>query len=252
MFRRCPSPALVVAVAALFLALTGGAIAAGIVPLARHAYTADTATVARNAKHLGGKTVAQIAASARGPQGIQGPAGPTGPAGVAGSTGAKGDTGATGATGAVGPEGPQGDKGDVGAGLKIVGTVATAQDLPLSGTTGDGYLVAGDLYVWTGSTWTNAGPVQGPKGDSGGVAGYVIVSSVVALDPGFEDTGTAACPTGKVAVGGGVKAADPTVLFMLESYPGANGSGWSGTAGEFDDAGASTTFTVFAVCVISA
>jgi len=276
MFRRCPSPALVVAVAALFLALTGGAIAAGIVPLARHAYTADTATVARNAKHLGGKTVAQIAASARGPQGIQGPAGPTGPAGVTGSTGAKGETGATGAsgaTGAVGPEGPQGDKGDVGAGLKIVGTVATAQDLPPSGTTGDGYLVAGDLYVWTGGEWTNAGPVQGPKGDigatgatgpqgpqgpqgpkgdPGGVAGYVIVSSVVSLDPGFEDTGTAACPTGKVAVGGGVKAADPTVLFMLESYPGANGSGWSGTAGEFNDAGASTTFTVFAVCVISA
>ena len=47
--RRLPSPALGVAVAALFLALTGGAVAAGIVPLAKHAQTADSATVARNA-----------------------------------------------------------------------------------------------------------------------------------------------------------------------------------------------------------
>jgi hypothetical protein len=271
--RRLPSPALVIAGVALFLAVTGGAIAGGIVPLARHAQTADSATVARNAKHLGGKTAAQIAASMRGPQGLQGPAGPVGPAGATGAAGPRGDTGATGAVGAVGPRGEQGqkgDNGDVGTGLKIVGTVATAADLPDTGTTGEGYLVAGDLYVWTGAEWTNAGPVLGPKGDTGatgatgpqgpqgakgdpgGVAGYVIASSVVSLDPGFEDTGTAVCPTGKVAVGGGVKAADPRFLFMLESYPSADGSGWSGTAGEFSDVGASTTFTVYAVCVVSA
>jgi hypothetical protein len=197
--RRLPSPALVVAVAALFLALTGGAVAAGIVPLARHAHTADSATVARNAKHLGGKTAAEIAASVRGPRGLQGPAGLVGPAGAAGPTGPKGDIGAT---GAPGPQGPAGQ--------------------------------------------------EGPKGDPGGVIGYGIVSSVVSLDPGFEDTGTAECPTGEVAFGGGVKADDPTVLNMIESYPTANGSGWSGTAGEFSGAGASTTFTVYAVCVVSA
>jgi hypothetical protein len=271
--RRLPSPALGVAVTALFLALTGGAVAAGIVPLAKHAQTADSATMARNAKHLGGKTAAQIAASVRGPQGIQGPAGPIGPAGGAGGAGPKGDTGATGAVGAVGPQGeqgPKGDKGDVGTGLKIVGTVATQQDLPVSGTIGDGYLVAGDLYVWTGSAWTNAGPVlgpkgdtgatgatgpqgpqgpQGPKGDPGGVNGYVVVvTNPLTLDPNTEDTGTATCPTGKVAVGGGVKVADPTELYMIESYPNADGSGWNGTAGAF----VSTTFTVYAVCVSSA
>jgi hypothetical protein len=263
----------VTSVAALFLALTGGAVAGGIVPLAKHAYTADSATVARNAKHLGGKTPAQIAASMRGPQGIQGSAGPVGPAGAAGAAGPKGDTGATGPVGAVGPEGQEGakgDKGDVGTGLKIVGTVATAHELPDPGTLGDGYLVVGDLYVWTGSEWTNAGPVlgpkgdtgatgatgpqgpqgpQGPKGDPGGVAGYVVVASnPLTLDPNTEDTGTATCPTGKVAVGGGVKVADPTELYMIESYPSADGSGWNGTAAAFT----STTFTVYAVCVMSA
>jgi hypothetical protein len=58
-------------------------------------------------------------------------------------------------------------KGDVGTGLKIVGTAANAAALPTTGTLGDGYLVTGNLYVWTGSTRTDAGPVLGPKGDAG-------------------------------------------------------------------------------------
>jgi hypothetical protein len=54
----CPSPAMVVAVAALFVALSGTAWAVGnaIVPLASRALNAD------NAKKLGGKTAAQVAA----------------------------------------------------------------------------------------------------------------------------------------------------------------------------------------------
>jgi len=191
------SPALIVALLALFVALGGTAVAAGIVPLARHAYTSDSATVARNARHLGGKTAAQIAASVRGPAG---PAGPTG------------NTGAAGPQGPQGTQGPQGDGGPQGA----------------------------------------TGP-QGPKGDPGGLAGYAIVTSAaVPLDPGFEDTGTATCPTGKIAVGGGVKAADATVLLMIESYPNADGSGWNGTAVEVHSASAATTFTVYAVCALPA
>jgi hypothetical protein len=54
-FRR-PSPALVVALLALFVSLTGTAVAAGVVPLARRALVAD------NAKKLGGQTRAQVAA----------------------------------------------------------------------------------------------------------------------------------------------------------------------------------------------
>jgi len=54
---RRPSPALVVAVLALFVSLTGTAVSAGIVPLAKRARVAD------NAKKLGGKTRAQIVAT---------------------------------------------------------------------------------------------------------------------------------------------------------------------------------------------
>ncbi len=52
---RMPSPALVVAAAALIVALTGTAIAANVVPLAARAKVAD------NAKKLSGKTPAQVA-----------------------------------------------------------------------------------------------------------------------------------------------------------------------------------------------
>jgi hypothetical protein len=55
---RRPSPALVVALLALFVSLTGTAVAAGVVvPLAKRALVAD------NAKKLGGKTPAQVAAT---------------------------------------------------------------------------------------------------------------------------------------------------------------------------------------------
>jgi hypothetical protein len=87
---RLSGPAFVLALIALFVALGGGAVAAGIVPLARHAITAGTAT---NALKLGGKTPAQIKTSlrgVRGPQGVRGPAGAAGPAGPAGPAGASG------------------------------------------------------------------------------------------------------------------------------------------------------------------
>ena len=55
---RLPSPALVVASIALFVALGGTAVAAGVVPLAKRALQAD------NAKKLGGRTPAQIVSRA--------------------------------------------------------------------------------------------------------------------------------------------------------------------------------------------
>jgi hypothetical protein len=38
-----------------------------------------------------------------------------------------------------------------------------------TGNVGDGYLVAGDLYVWDSdsSTWVNVGNIQGPQGATG-------------------------------------------------------------------------------------
>ena len=73
----------------------------------------------------------------------------------------------------VGPEGPQGPQGETGpqgaagAGLNILGTLATEGDLPLTGNAGEAYLIAGDLWVWSGSAWVNAGQIQGPQGPAG-------------------------------------------------------------------------------------
>ncbi len=56
--RRLPSPAMAVALAALFVALSGTAVAAGVPALAKRALIAD------NAKKLGGRTSGQLLATA--------------------------------------------------------------------------------------------------------------------------------------------------------------------------------------------
>lgn len=61
-------------------------------------------------------------------------------------------------------------KGEPGAGLSILGSYPTYGDLIAAhptGSEGDAYLVAGDLYVWDGSSWLNAGNIQGPQGPQG-------------------------------------------------------------------------------------
>lgn len=62
-FRK-PSPGLVVAMVALFVALAGSAVAAGVVPLAKRALVAD------NALKLNGKSAAQIVASVPAPPAV--------------------------------------------------------------------------------------------------------------------------------------------------------------------------------------
>ena len=76
--RSLPSPALVIACIALVVALSGTAIAAGIVPDARHARKADVATRALDADRLQGRTATQIAvAGARAGAQLPGPASTT-------------------------------------------------------------------------------------------------------------------------------------------------------------------------------
>ena len=55
-----PSPALAVALLALFISLSGTAVAAGVVPLAKRALNADKAKVADNARKLEGQTAAAL------------------------------------------------------------------------------------------------------------------------------------------------------------------------------------------------
>jgi hypothetical protein len=116
LFARRPSPALIVALIALFLALTGGAYAAftlpkesvGSVQLRNGAVTASklhrdavTSSAVEPGSLLRGDFKAgQLPAGPTGSTGSQGPAGPAGAAGPAGSTGSQGPAGA--ATGSAG------------------------------------------------------------------------------------------------------------------------------------------------------
>ena len=58
--RKRPSPALVVALLALFVSLSGTAVAAAVVPLAKRALNADKAKVAENARKLEGQAAAAL------------------------------------------------------------------------------------------------------------------------------------------------------------------------------------------------
>ena len=117
-------------------------------------------------------------------QGPIGPPGPPGPAGIPGDDGAPGTAGPPGANGApgapgpsgpagpTGPTGPEGPPGAAGTGINVKGQVPTVGDLPPSGNTeGDAYTVAatGDMWIWDGTQWINAGPIQGPAGPMGPV-----------------------------------------------------------------------------------
>lgn len=68
------------------------------------------------------------------------------------------------------PQGAQGIPGPAGAdgtSVQIKGTLPGVGSLPESGAPGDAWMIAGNLWVWTGSDWENVGPIQGPKGDPG-------------------------------------------------------------------------------------
>ena len=136
--------------------------------------------------------------SLRGATGAVGPQGPVGPAGEQGRDGAAGPKGDRGDVGAVGPQGPQGvqgpqgpqgpegDPGKDGAGVQITGTltfpdtfagitVKSPGDMWLLGSpvpsdapsSAAGSPQPGDGVVWTGTAFTNVGPVRGPQGDDG-------------------------------------------------------------------------------------
>ena len=86
------------------------------------------------------------------PAGPQGPQGPQGPPG---------------ADGAQGPPGVDGQDGADGTSVTILGALDSPDDLPSSGSNGDGYIINGDLYVWDGTQWNNVGAIQGPQGPQG-------------------------------------------------------------------------------------
>ena len=99
---------------------------------------------------------------------LKGDKGDPGQDGQDGAPGRDGQDGAPGQQGIQGPQGPQGPRGADGTGVALKGSLPDTQSLPTTGNTiGDAYLIAGNMHVWNGTTWDNAGNIQGPKGDTG-------------------------------------------------------------------------------------
>ena len=123
-------------------------------------------------------TQVQIRNHLRGPQGMQGGEGPPGPPGWPGPPGPpgwSGPPGPPGATGGMGPPGApgtpgqQGPPGRDGTSVTINGTLNSPHNLPISGSPGDSWLIAGDLWIWAANEnrWINVGHIQGPSGVDG-------------------------------------------------------------------------------------
>jgi hypothetical protein len=115
--KRWPSPAMVVAVVALLMALSGSATAAVVLTGKQIKDGTITAKDLKN-RTLGANKLSDEAVSSL--KGRPGPAGPQGPAGPHGATGPQGPQGDTGAQGPMGDPGPQGASGVV-SGVGAIG-----------------------------------------------------------------------------------------------------------------------------------
>jgi hypothetical protein len=88
--------------------------------------------------------------------------------------------------GAGGP-GPTGATGPQGTSINVRGSVATVGALPLSGNSvNDARIVDadGDLYVWSGSVWSNVGQIVGPTGPTSTTPGPIGPTGPASTVPG--------------------------------------------------------------------
>jgi len=164
---RHPSPALVISLIALFVALGGTTYAAANLPT-NSVGTAQIRNGAVTKTKIAKETRAGLRGS-RGATGPQGSAGPKGNQGIQGIPGAKGDQGPKGDQGIQGIQGPKGDQG-------IQGIQGPKGDQGIQG-------------------------IQGPPGLN--AMGY-LTSALTKVSPNSTATASVACPSGMVVTGGGV------------------------------------------------
>jgi collagen triple helix repeat protein/IPT/TIG domain-containing protein len=151
------------------------------------------------------------ATGAQGPQGDVGPIGPQGPQGETGSSGATGPSGPAGPQGGAGPIGPAGPQGNVGP---------------------------------TGAT--------GPAGPQGvpGLSGFQVVTITINIPATTRGGFALGCPSGKTAIGGGVRPASPTLpTTVVASYP-QNATVWNTQVDNTSDVSQSYTFYTLCATVI--
>lgn len=110
--------------------------------------------------------------------------------------------------------GAPGADGADGAGLNIVDELPSSGDLPGTGSPGEGYIIAGDLWLWVDGAWLNTGPIRGPQGEPGAAGADG--------EPG--DTGPAGASAYQVAVANGFVGTEAAWLASLQGAPGSDGS----------------------------
>lgn len=195
-----------------------------------------------------------------GPQGIQGLTGPAGPVGAVGPAGTAASvsvgtttTGAAGTNaavtnsgtssaavlnftvprGATGVAGPTGATGPAGTSVVLKGSVAQVANLPTTGNTaGDLYVVTatGDGYVWSGSSWSNVGPIRGPAGPAGSTGATGPAGTAASVSVGT--TTTSAAGTNASVTNSGTTSAAVLNFTVPRGATGANGAtGATGAVG---------------------
>ena len=167
------SPALVVAIAALLVALSGSATAAVVMTGKQIKDGTVTGKDVKNRTLGTNKLSRKTVSSLKGQRGPAGPQGPQGPKGEPGVQGPKGDTG---------PAGPQGPKGDTGVTHVTTRTAGFSLDGPM-GTGNDGAAMcqAGETVVGGGYRLPSGGvPV---RDDSGVISGVLNAFQVLESRP---------------------------------------------------------------------
>ena len=147
-----------------------------------------------------------------------------------------------GVTGATGPTGEAGPTGAQGVNINFVGSVANTGALPSSGNdVNDAYIVDadGNLWVWNGSSWNDAGQIVGPQGVTGeagatGVTGPTGEAGATGSTGAVGETGSTGAQgqTGVTGNDGATGATGATGADALWNFTGAYGGGTSYAVGD--------------------
>jgi hypothetical protein len=160
---------------------------------------------------------------------------------------ASGFLGRTGYTGSTGT-GYTGSEGPAGTSVNIVGQVSTSSGLnpSYSGNQGDGFIAqdTGNLWVWSGSSWTNVGRILGYTGSQGvgytgsqGIQGIPGEAAAIGYTGSTGYTGSQGTPGEAAAIGytgsqGELGYTGSSGAYAAVGFTGSEGNlGYTGSSG---------------------
>lgn len=136
-----------------------------------------------------------------------------------------------------------GKDGVDGTSVTILGSYNTLAELQAAhptGSDGDAYMVAGDLYVWNGSAWEDVGQIQGQRGPAGanGESNYIHTAWANSQDGTTDFSTTVSAGKSYLGVCTDQNTADPTTpssysWSKIEGDAGADGVGISSITEQF-------------------